>query len=129
MKIAVASDDNINLALHFGRTKGFIIYTIDNREVQSREFLKNTFTGHAHGHQFDDKGHHHSHRGVLSALKDCQVVISHGMGRRMMEDFQHTGKEVFITSSASAEDAVNSYLKGQLEHNPALGCDHEKGQF
>lgn len=129
MKIAVASDDNINLALHFGRTKGFILFDVADKKIKSRHYLENTFTGHAHGHHFEDKKHHHSHRGVLEALNDCQVIISHGMGRRMMDDLLDAGKEVFITSASSAQHAVDSYLKGKLENQPSQCCDHEKGQF
>ena len=127
MKIAVASDDNVNLALHFGRTKGFIVYEIENNEIKKREYVMNTFTGHSNGlHHHEHAGHHHSHRGILEALKECSVVISHGMGRRMLVDFERVGKEVFITSANSADDAIKMYLTGNLQHNPDRSCSDAK---
>jgi len=32
---------------HPGRTRGFIVFQIDGAEVKHREYLLNTFTGHA----------------------------------------------------------------------------------
>jgi predicted Fe-Mo cluster-binding NifX family protein len=59
----------------------------------------------------------------LNALEGCEVVIAGGMGRRMIQDLESAGKEVFITSERMVEKAVKLYLEGQLEHNPEKGCD------
>lgn len=128
-KIAVASDDGQNLALHFGRTKGFLIFDVENREIKQKKYIENSFTGHAHGHQYEDRGHHHSHEGILRALYDCEIVISHGMGRRLMEDMEKAGKQVFVATAPSAEIAVKEYLEGTLKHNPNRTCQHEKKQY
>ena len=58
---------------------------------------------------------HNSHGGILGALKDCQVVISGGMGRRLYIDFEQAKKEVFISNEVIAEKAVELYLLGQLK--------------
>lgn len=125
MKIAVASDDQLNLAPHFGRAKGFLLFDTKEGKVISKAFLNNTFTGHSQGHHHHHEGaHHHSHKGVLLALNECQVIISHGMGQKMLIDFQNIGKEVFITTASSAEQAVQLYLQGKLEHKPGQCCKH-----
>jgi predicted Fe-Mo cluster-binding NifX family protein len=127
MKIAIASDDRINLALHFGRTRGFLVYELDGGQILGSEYVENTFTGHSSNHKFENHGHHHSHGRILEALHDCDAIISHGMGRRMMDDFERAGKQVFIASAASAEDAVKQYLSGSLKHDPSRSCQHSKG--
>jgi predicted Fe-Mo cluster-binding NifX family protein len=125
MKIAVASDDQKNIADHFGKTNGFLIYeSKDNKTITDREFRLNTFTGHARG--LENVNHsQNQHAPILSALGDCNVVISHGMGRRIYNDLSQANKEVFITSEYDAERAVQLYLKGELVDHPELGCQHK----
>ena len=128
MKIAVASDDQIHIADHFGRTRGFLIYTVENRKITASEYLKNTFTHHAlGGHDNPNNSrtdHQHTHGPVLEVLSEVQVVISRGMGRRMLIDLESAGKQVFITNAIIAEEAVTGYLAGQLEHDPDKSCTH-----
>ena len=135
MKIAVASDDRVRIASHFGRTRGFLIFDVKDGSVNDKAYIENNFTGHAqgqahhHGHGHDHEsdhghGHHHSHRGILSALNDCEVVISRGMGRRLLDDFTAAGKNVFITWTDDADEAVEQFLKGSLEHDPEKSCQH-----
>lgn len=124
-KIAIASDDQTHIAGHFGRTKGFLTYETNGNQIVKKDYVENNFTGHAQGHHHDHQhDHEHSHSGILQALKDCKVVISRGMGRRLLEDFEVNGKEVYVTNTAFAEEAVEQYLKGELAHDPSKTCQH-----
>jgi len=121
MKIAIASDDGKTISSHFGRTRGFVIFEIEGKEIKKQEYRNNTFTGHVRGleganHSFD------RHRPILEALEDCQVVISHGMGRRIYDDLKNADIEVFITEEMDAEVALNLYIKGHLIDRPELSC-------
>ena len=123
MNIAIASDDGINIASHLGKTRGFIIFNIQNDRIWNQWYRKNTFTGHArglsgYGHQID------RHSPILEALKDCNVVISKGMGRRIYDDLKQAGIEVFITEEHNAKNAAERYIKNELIDRPELGCDH-----
>ena len=70
------------------------------------------------GHDVD------KHGPILEALKDCNVVISKGMGMRIYNDLKQVGIEVYITSEIDAKTAAELYLKNELVDNPELGCDH-----
>ena len=123
MKIAIASDDEKTISAHFGRTRGFVIYEIENGEVKNSEYRINDFTGHARGlsgapHEMDRHGH------ILSALKDCKTVVAHGMGRRIYDDLQSANIEAFIVQETNVEEAINLYLKNELKDNPDEGCEH-----
>jgi predicted Fe-Mo cluster-binding NifX family protein len=123
MKIAVASDDGKTIASHFGRTRGFVLMNISDKQITTEEYIINDFTGHALGME----GHDHSHDRhgpILHALKECDVVISHGMGRRIYIDLQEAGKQVFITPETEVQKAVELYIQGKLEDRPDLGCNH-----
>jgi len=128
MKIAVASDDQVQIANHFGRTRGFLIYTVEENQISEKVYVENNFTGHAKGqhHHHDHSGehHHHSHTGILDALTECKVVISRGMGRRLLEDFDAVGKQVFITHVENADEAMKQYVDGNLFHDPNKSCQH-----
>ena len=123
MKIAVASDDGKTIASHFGRTRGFALVDISDNKIISEEYVINDFTGHARGME----GYDHSydrHGPILNALKECDVVISHGMGRRIYIDLQEAGKQVFITPETGVRKAVEMFILGELEDRPDLGCNH-----
>lgn len=123
MKIAVASDDGQAISAHFGRTRGFVIYDVDGKNVKDHEYRPNTFTGHARG--LEHAGHDIDRHGpILSALADCAVVISHGMGRRMYDDLRTAGIESFITDETDVSAAVEAYSKGELVDRPERGCKH-----
>ena len=126
MKVAVASDDGTTIASHFGRARGFIVYQIDDAEVKHREYLLNTFTGHARG--LSGAGHAADRHGpILDALKGCEAVISHGMGRRIHDDLRAAGIEAYIVDETDPEQAVELYLTDALENRPDKGCDHRPG--
>jgi predicted Fe-Mo cluster-binding NifX family protein len=122
MKVAVVSDDQKTIAAHFGRAQGFIIYTVENNNVTSRDWMPNTFTAHMHGQSHGE--HVHGHGPVLNALSACDTVISGGMGRRAYVDLTDSGRQVFITSEVDAEKAVNLLLSGQLTDSPEMTCCH-----
>ncbi|MBC8376753.1 MAG: iron-molybdenum cofactor biosynthesis protein [FCB group bacterium] len=125
MKVGIASNDEHSIANHFGRTKGFIIAELVKGEIKSKEYRPNNFTHHSHqGTHEPQGGHHHSHASILSALKDCEVVISRGMGKRIYDDLRGANIEAIITDIADVEEAITAYFAGTLVDNPEKGCVH-----
>jgi len=123
MKIAIASDDSETIASHFGRTRGFLIFEVENNHVKNQEYRNNTFTGHARG--LEGVGHSIDRHGpILKALSDCTAVISHGMGRRIYDDLKQSDIDVIITEETEAKKALELYLSGNLTNKPELGCNH-----
>lgn len=117
MKIAIASDDGITVCSHFGRAKGFVIAEIENGQLKSKDYLPNTFTGHAMGMHHDEQTHHYgSHANIIRALSDCKAVISHGMGKRLYDDLTQAGKEVYVTDEVEVDKAIELYLNGRLKN-------------
>ncbi|URA09975.1 NifB/NifX family molybdenum-iron cluster-binding protein [Thermospira aquatica] len=126
MKVAIASDDGKKVASHFGRAKGFVVCEIEEKEVKQRDYIPNTFTGHARGLHQGDHGHSHgaahgrSHAGILEALKDVKVVISHGMGRNLYEDLTQAGKDVYVTDKVNIDEVLVLFVEGKLSHIESL---------
>jgi predicted Fe-Mo cluster-binding NifX family protein len=124
MKVAIASDDGQVISAHFGRTQGFVVFDIEGKEVKKQEYRENTFTGHARGLEGAD----HSvdrHGPILEALKDCGVVISHGMGRRIYDDLKNAKIDVYVTEETEVKRAIELFLKAELIDRPDLSCEHK----
>lgn len=133
MKIAVASNNEKNIAGHVGKCKGFLVYHVDENKIIKIELRKNTFTSHGqqdHGHQHHS-GHGrggHGHGWIAECLKDCDVLIFKSGGWRMIDNLQESNIKPAITDERFADDAVNNYLKGELEEKELTGCEDRTDQ-
>ena len=127
MKIAVASSDGVSISRHFGRSRCFIVFQTSEGKITDQEVRDNTYTAHTKGQhtQVHDHDTPHSHADIVSALRDCQAVISYGMGRRAAEELKASGiQPLIIGRKATSEEAVQAFLEGKL--NPLRGfcrCD------
>ncbi|NLI16833.1 MAG: iron-molybdenum cofactor biosynthesis protein [candidate division Zixibacteria bacterium] len=128
MRIAVASDDGVSIAEHFGRCAGFIIYEYENDDIKEIENRPNT---REHHHEQHDCANHenshgatnHSHESFLAALGDCQIVICRGMGRRAINDLQAKGiNPAIIAADITAREAVELLAAGKLGFSDQSSC-------
>ena len=125
MKIAVATEQGKTISDHFGRSPLFAIFEVENGNIISRSMRRNTFTGHFRGHHeghqhrehYHGAGDPHDHDSAAEGLSDCNVVISHGMGRRAWEDLRARGIEMIVTDEREVKKAVEMYLAGILRDN------------
>lgn len=132
MKIAVVTNDGRTVSQHFGRSRYYQIYTIEDGKVVSTE-LRERGTGHfaggamagaeIHGAHQDSRGRHgygadamRKHVMMAAEIGDCQVLIAGGMGAGAYESFKAAGLEVILTDQTYADDAVQSYLSGTLRN-------------
>jgi predicted Fe-Mo cluster-binding NifX family protein len=114
MKIAVASNDGNTILSHFGRARGFVIVEVEDGKLKNKRYVPNTFTGHAMG--LHHGGEHHGHENIIAALSDCEVIISHGMGKRLYDDLTRAGKQVYVTDETQVDKAIELYLNGKLKN-------------
>lgn len=128
MRIAIPSDDGVNMAAHTGRTLGFVIYEIADHKAVRLEYRRNSFTAHAKG-EYADGNHsegqsHHSHGELLDALADCQVMIARGMGPRLVNDLARRNIQVVFSDNDLVEELAALYASGQLTSTGQSRCDH-----
>ncbi len=131
MRIAVASDDGVSIAEHFGRCAGFIIFEYASDEIREIENRPNSHSHHHDQHSCADQGGHHEaanhgHESFLAALGDCQVVICKGMGRRAVMDLESRGiKPAIIANDIPAREAAELFVRGKLvSTNQSSCCSH-----
>lgn len=123
MKIAFVTDDGKIISKHFGRAPFYLVFTLQNGNVVSkemrnkishREFRAIEGSGHSlKGHEFclqaDMK-----HRAILEAIKDCHVVVARGMGHGAQRFLTNLGIEIILTDIEEIDRALGSYLSGCL---------------
>jgi len=99
MKIAVESNDGgKTISDPFARSKGFLIYEVDDKNVFVKEFRTSKRLKTA----------------ILeNELNDCNAVISRGMPNAFKEELEKQGKKVVITFNSSPRKALNVFLTDQ----------------
>lgn len=109
MKIAVTYD-NGNVFQHFGRTEFFKVYNVEDNKVVSSEVIGSNGTGH----------------GALAGLladQDVDVLICGGIGGGAQAALAEVGVELIAGAQGDTDQAVETYLKGELVSTGA-NCDH-----
>ena len=115
MKIAVTYD-NGNIFQHFGRTENFKVYEVEDNKVVSSEVIGSNGTGH----------------GALAGLlaeEGVDVLICGGIGGGAQVALTEAGIELVAGASGSTDEAVETYLRGELI-STGSNCnhhDHEEG--
>ena len=113
MKIAVAYD-NGTIFQHFGKTEFFKVYDVEDNQVVSSEIIGSNGTGH----------------GALAGLLASQavdVLICGGVGGGAQAALEEAGVKLCAGAQGDADQAVEAYLRGELESTGA-NCDHHHGE-
>mgnify|MGYP003478854756 FL=1 len=110
MRIAVASEGK-NVTEHFGHCEGFLIYDAENGKILQEEMVVNP-------------GHKPGFLPNFLADRGVKVIISGGMGGGAIDIFNERDVEVIVGASGVARNAVESYLRGELESTGSVCHEH-----
>lgn len=130
MKVAIASDDGLNISQHFGRARFYIVYMIEDDKVTARElrdkaghhsFIGDQSAGSCHSHgapgeHSTDAASQIKHRSMLSSALDCQFVIAGHMGGGAYRSMVDQGIEPILTDINDPDEAVKAMLEDRLEN-------------
>lgn len=111
MRIAVASEKEM-ITGHFGHCANFNIFDEEDGKVIRSESIPNP------GHKPGFLPNYLNEKGV-------NVIISGGMGGAAVQIFNEHNIEVVIGTQGLASDAVEKYLKGELESTGSICHEHE----
>ena len=123
MKIAAISDDEVNISQHFGRAPYYVVLTVEEGKIVSRETRSkaghHTFaatehplaSGERHGY---DAGSQAKHQSMAETITDCQVLLAGGMGWGAYESLKNYNIEPIVTDVENIDQAVQLYLAGKL---------------
>jgi predicted Fe-Mo cluster-binding NifX family protein len=109
MRICIPAEGD-EVSQHFGHTPEFVIFTVEDGKVVSKEVLRSP-------------GHEPGLIPRLMGENGVDVVITGGLGRRAQGMFDEMGIRVISGVSGSIEDAIRGFLDGTLVAGENL-CDH-----
>jgi predicted Fe-Mo cluster-binding NifX family protein len=127
MKIAAVSEDGVTISQHFGRAPFYVVVTVEDGKIVSRE--QRDKLGHAHfanepheeGHGGDPRGHgfdpaaQNRHARMAAAIADCQVLLARGMGAGAYQSMAQAGVRPIVTDIPTIDEAMQAYLAGNIE--------------
>lgn len=127
MKIAVTTDDKIHIAEHFGGSTFLLVATIENGSVVDKEVREKpghqVFSGTESHPQTDEKGRHgfgagaeQRHTEMFDVFKDCEALIVNRIGTGACTHFTSSGVRVIATDTKDIDEAIERYIKGNLDH-------------
>ena len=110
MKIAVTYE-NRNVFQHFGRTRQFKLYEVENGAIQSERILEGDEAGHS---------------ALAAQLEQAGVdtLICGGMGEGARIALSQLGVAIYAGVQGSADEAVHALLAGTLQATASATCDH-----
>jgi len=124
MKIVAISDDETTISQHFGRAPFYVVVTLEDGKIVSKETRAktghHTFAAHRppdlapgerHGY---DAGSQVRHKSMAEIISDCQVLLAGGMGWGAYESMQSYNIKPVVTDVKSIDEAVQLYLDGKL---------------
>lgn len=124
MKIAAISDDGNTISQHFGRASLYVVVTVEEGKMVSKETRAksghHTFAarpspdlapGERHGY---DAGSQVKHSSMAETISDCQVLLVGGMGWGAYESMKSYNIEPIVTDVESIDQAVQLYIAGEL---------------
>ena len=123
MKIAVITDDERTLSQHFGRAAYYMVVTIEDGKIVSRE--RRDKLGHAHfadGAHTEEAGQphgfgpqaHNRHLQMAEAIADCEALLCGGMGRGAYESMKARNIKPVVTDIRLIDEAALAYAQGTI---------------
>jgi predicted Fe-Mo cluster-binding NifX family protein len=130
MKVAIASDDGLNISQHFGRARFYIIYTIENDKVTAKEvrdkvghhsFIEGHGAGscHDHGAQGEhgtDAASQTKHQSMLNNARDCQYILAGHMGGGAFRSIVEGGIVPILTDMKDPDEIIKAMIEDRLEN-------------
>ncbi len=110
VRIAVTYENGM-IFQHFGHTKQFKVYDVEDGKIVKSEILSTNGSGHG------------ALAGILSAI-DADVLICGGIGGGAQTALKEAGIKLYGGAGGSADEAVNAFVSGNLDFDPNVHCDH-----
>ena len=124
MKIAIPTRDGRRISSNIKTISGFKIFEIVNSKIIDETFIPKIDINGNKTKSIDNaespEGAEDDELSLISGIKDCQIVISNGLGKKMFEELVRAQKEVYITEAVDARRAINHFIKQTLRNHPEM---------
>jgi predicted Fe-Mo cluster-binding NifX family protein len=131
MKIAAITDDGMTISLHFGRAPYYMVLTVEDGQITSRELRSklghNQFGSQPHEAEAHGPGHgmdqasHDKHLQMSDAIADCEALLCRGMGMGAYQSMQARCIRPVVTDIEQIDEAALAYAAGKIvDHTEKL---------
>lgn len=110
MKIALSLQNGIDLSGHPGQCSQFLIYSIEDNKVASKQLLELDFENTLHTVFFNQSPPYRDH-----PLFECQIIISEPTGCGFVNKVKIKDIEAIQTLEKDPDRIISKYLDGSLE--------------
>ena len=107
MKIAILTDDRVNVAERTGRAKEFAIVEIDNHEVKQIDYKTNSHEHHSH--EQHNESDEHSHSDIVEIMSNADFLIVLNIGKHLKNDLDNNKIPYKKTELKTIQEIINSY--------------------
>lgn len=111
MKVAMPIEGT-NINMHFGKSKNFIVASIDNESITKVENISSEELMH-------------NHEGIADLLisKEVSVVITGGIGQGALTALEAKSLKVIRGAEGNYEDVLKKFMEGTLKSKNVV-CQH-----
>ncbi|AND83669.1 diguanylate cyclase [Clostridium tyrobutyricum] len=113
MKIAIPNNEDM-VNQHFGKSKSFIIATIEDKKITQIEKISS-----------EDLAHQHQGLADLLVKHGTDVVITGGIGGGALLGLQNNGLKVIKGASGEYIKVIEEYINGNLKDKNVV-CNHHQ---
>jgi predicted Fe-Mo cluster-binding NifX family protein len=125
MRIAAITDDGKTISEHFGRAPYYLVATVEDGKIVSRERRDKLghaqFGGEVHDQEEDASGRHgygpvadDRHARMAMAIADCEALLCRGMGMGAYDSMKARNIRPVVTDISDIDEAVLAYASGQI---------------
>lgn len=119
MKIAIPTRDGRRISSNIQNINGFNVYEILNGEIIAETYISKKSIQIIE-EETDQENSNEKELSLISAIWDCQIVISNGFGKLMFEELVKAHKEVYITEAVDSRIAISHFVRQTLKNHPEL---------
>ncbi len=109
MKVAIPSNDSINIFKRTGQAKKFTIAEINDSDFSIVDAVFNKHT-HEHGedHHHDENGH--SHDDLFESIEGCKHIIVNVVGKQLKADLEKNNIGIFKTKEITVDGGILDFV-------------------
>ena len=113
MKVAIPSNDLVNIFKRTGRTEKFVIAEIINSEFS---IVNTVLNKHNHDHDEDNHAHDHghSHDDLFESIAGCSYVIVNVVGKQLKADMEINNIGIFKTKETNVEAGILDFISKKI---------------
>jgi len=107
--IVAITYENGNVFMHYGKTRQFAIYDIDNNIITNKKIID---CGEYSHHTLAD----------LLALNNVDTLICGGCGMHAVESLEAKNIKIFNNASGNVDDVIKEFIAGNLKFSGPTNC-------